>query len=148
MGSDPIYFRSGWRHVRVEDDGDAEHVLLDPLAHDRPLAAGDARGGAPVDVADVVALAVFAVAEVLERLAHLRRQRHTTGLIAAAGRKRQPAERGELRVDQELSLVHERAPRSEDAERESRFDAIPAQRVVPAPLAAQADAKLRALPAL
>ena len=111
-----------WGTCVSEQDGDSEQILLYPLADDGALGAG---GGAPVDVADVVPFAILAIAEVFERLADLRHQRHAARLISPAGRQVQARQRREFRMNQDLPRLMERLPAAQQAEGESCLDAKP-----------------------
>ncbi len=87
------------RDMGVEDDGDAEEVFVAVLAHDGPA---EPRGGAPVDVAEIVAVAVLAVADVLEGLADAGGQGNAAGVVAPAGGQLQPRQSLERGIDHQL----------------------------------------------
>ncbi len=78
---------------------------------------------APVDVADVVALAVFAVADELEAFAEVAGQGHAARLIAPAGGEDQSAQAAELGIDQQSVLLGEGVLGAEDAEGKAGLDA-------------------------
>ena len=106
------------RHVSVEDHGDAQEVLLAVLAHDGRVKP---RGGPPVNVADTVAFAVFAIAGIFERVADVGGQRDAAGLEAAARGEAKPRQRREFWDRRSAAVPAPQAGERARGQKERRF---------------------------